>query len=255
MPVVPESGRSFPIHYRSVFDPIESLTYAAALTSKIRLGTSVMDVLFHAPVILGKRLATLDQLSHGRVVAGLGQGHIAEEFRAANIPQSRRGRGFEEFIEAMKASWGPDPVSFSGRVYQIEESYIGPKPVQPGGPKILVGSSAPAALERAGRIADGFNPVAGDQVSLEANIALFRDAALAAGREPTELPVVVRANSQLAATNTPETRFLSGTIEKIIEDAQRVRTLNVDEIFFDFGASAAPDVQLDLMKQLIRLSD
>jgi alkanesulfonate monooxygenase SsuD/methylene tetrahydromethanopterin reductase-like flavin-dependent oxidoreductase (luciferase family) len=132
-----------PEWYASVYDPIETLAYVAAKTERIRLGTSVIDALFHSPVVLGRRFATLDQLSHGRVVAGLGQGWMPAEFAAAGIPLKRKGAGFEEYIRALRAVWGPDPVSFEGRFYRIEESQIGPKPVQPGGPPILVGAIAP----------------------------------------------------------------------------------------------------------------
>ena len=134
-----------PESYANVYDPLETLAYVAAKTERIRLGTSIIDVLFHAPVILARRFATLDNLSGGRLIAGLGQGYSPEEFAAANVPMSRRGAGFEEFIEAMRAAWGPDPVRFSGRFYEIPESQINPKPVQEGGPPF---SSPPCRSRR-----------------------------------------------------------------------------------------------------------
>ncbi len=137
--------------YATSYDPIETLTYVAARTERIKLGTSVIDALFHVPITLARRLATLDQLSGGRVIAGLGQGSVEDEFRAANVPLKRRGRGLEEVVAAMRAVWGPDPVSFAGRFYTIPESQIGPKPAQPGGPPIIIGGMAPAAIERAAR--------------------------------------------------------------------------------------------------------
>jgi alkanesulfonate monooxygenase SsuD/methylene tetrahydromethanopterin reductase-like flavin-dependent oxidoreductase (luciferase family) len=109
------------------------LTFVAARTRKVKLGTSVMSALFQNPVTLARRFATLDRLSDGRAIAGIGQGDFRDEFEAANIPIKRRGRGFEEFVKAMRAVWGPDPVSFTGDFYNIPESRIGPKPVQSGG--------------------------------------------------------------------------------------------------------------------------
>ena len=90
----------WPENYRIAFDPIESLTYAAAPTQRIRLGTSVLDVLYHSPVVLGRRLATLDCLSHGRLIAGLAQGWSDDEFEVVNVPRKRTGAGFEEFLRA-----------------------------------------------------------------------------------------------------------------------------------------------------------
>ena len=148
-----------PEDFGSVYDPIETLSYVAAKTSRITLGTSVLDSLFQSPIILARRLATLDQLSGGRLVAGIGQGWMEQEFEAAGVPMSRRGAGFEEHIQAMRAVWGPDPVSFDGRFYRIPEAEIGPKPVRPGGPTLIVGSAAPTAVERAGRLGFGLTLV------------------------------------------------------------------------------------------------
>jgi len=156
-----------PEAYAVVYEPIETLVYVAAKTERIRLGTSVIDALFHAPVVLAKRFAALDQFSGGRAIAGLGQGATAPEFETANVPMKRRGAGFEEFIRALKAAWGPDPVKFEGRFYKIPESQINPKPVQPGGPPIWGGGTAPAALERAARYFDGWFPNGPDSSMFE----------------------------------------------------------------------------------------
>src|SRR5258707_14173087 len=104
--VQPAEGWRIPEYYATVFAPVETLTYVAAHTRTIRLGTSVIDALFHVPVLLGRRLATLDHFSAGRLVVGLGQGWSADEFATDNVPMRRRGRGFEEFIGALGATWG-----------------------------------------------------------------------------------------------------------------------------------------------------
>lgn len=141
-----------PEMWATVYDPLETLGYVAARTSRIGLGTYVLDTLFHSPVVLARRLATLDRLSGGRLLVGLGQGWMEQEFTAAGVPLARRGAGFQEHLEAMRAIWGPDPVCFQGRFYQVPESEIGPKPVRAGGPPLLVGASAPSAVERAARM-------------------------------------------------------------------------------------------------------
>jgi alkanesulfonate monooxygenase SsuD/methylene tetrahydromethanopterin reductase-like flavin-dependent oxidoreductase (luciferase family) len=124
------------------------LTFVAARTRRVKLGTSVMSALFQNPVTLARRFATLDRLSGGGAIAGIGQGDFRDEFEAANIPIKRRGREFEGFVRVTRAVWGPDPVSFTGDFYNIPESRIGPKPVQSGGIPMLLGAFAPASLER-----------------------------------------------------------------------------------------------------------
>src|SRR5438309_7932123 len=116
--------------FATVYNPIETLTFVATRTTKVKLGTSVMSALFQNPVTLARRFATLDRLSGGRAIAGIGQGDFRDEFQAANVPITRRGRGFEDFVEAMRAVWGPDPVSFTGDFYNIPEARIGPNPAQ-----------------------------------------------------------------------------------------------------------------------------
>ena len=109
-------------HYRVVFDPLESIAWAAAHTSSVRFGTSVLNALFHPPVVLARRLATVDRLSGGRLVVGLGQGWMREEFEAADVPMSRRGNGFVDYLGALTSVWGSDPVSYEGRFYRIPRS-------------------------------------------------------------------------------------------------------------------------------------
>src|ERR671933_1349827 len=186
-----------PEMFATVYDPIESLTYVAATTTRITLGTSVLDSLFQAPVILARRLATLDRLSAGRLVVGIGQGWMEQEFVAAGVSMKRRGAGFEEHTRAMQAVWGPDPVSFDGRFYRIPESDIGPKPVRPDGPTLLVGAVAPTAVERAARLGAGLTLVIFDWDMVGETIKTFRAAATAAGRDPDTLPVMLQVNGNV----------------------------------------------------------
>ncbi len=232
---------SMPDSYANVYDPLETLAYVAAKTERIRLGTSIIDALFHVPAILARRFATLDQLSSGRVIAGLGQGYAPEEFTAANIPMSRRGRGFEEFIRAMQAAWGPDPVNFSGRFYNIPDAEINPKPLQDSGPPIIIAAMKEAAVERAGRLGFGLNPLAPSWEALKATLNSFRNAARKAGHDPEELPVIVRANTAVGKEYAPEGEPpLSGSREKVVEDLKRMREFGVDEVFFDMNRYAIP---------------
>ena len=245
-------GQPIPEAYRTVYDPIETLTWVAAKTHRIKLGTSVIDALFHVPVVLGRRLASLDRFSAGRLIVGLGQGWSEDEFLTANIPPTRRGKGFEEFIAALEAVWGPDPVEFKGRSYQIPVSEINPKPIQTGGPPILVGAFAPAAIARAARMGTGFNPIAMSWDMLEGMVNTFHEAARAAGRDPSALPIVVRANNQFADQPMGTERGpFSGSAEQIRADLERAEGLGLNHVFFDLGFGEAPiAVYLGLLEQL-----
>ncbi len=241
-----------PEFYGLTYDPIETLAYVAAKTAHVRLGTSIVNATFHTPVILGKRLATLDQLSGGRVIAGVGQGWMEEEFTAVNVSPKRRGAGFDEAITAMRATWGPDPVEFAGRFYRIPRSNINPKPVQPGGPPILLGAVSPAGIARAARVADGFNPVVYSYDALAASVQEFRDAACAAGRDPATLPVMARVNYPILPMPLPEAQrpFLCGSADQIAADLVPVAALGVDHVFFATGQAASIKEEIHLLEAL-----
>lgn len=238
--------------YKVAYDPIETLAYVAAKTERIKLGTSVVDALFHVPVVLARRFATLDRLSGGRVIAGLGQGWMAQEFATANVPPKRRGAGMDEFVAAMRAAWGPDPVQYEGRFYRIAPSEINPKPVQAGGPPILMGSLAPKGLERAARIADGINPIAMSYEMLEGTVQSYRAAAQAAGRDPAALKIMVRVNAPIASEPLPEDQrpFLGGSADQIAADLERIEPLAVDHVFFGTGSAASLDDEIRLLDRL-----
>src|SRR5467141_2071576 len=215
-------GDPWPEIFATVYDPIEMLTFASASTRKVKLGTSVMSALVQNPVTLARRFATLDRLSGGRAMAGIGQGDFRDEFEAANVPLKRRGRGFEEFVLALRAVWGPDPVSFSGRFYTIPESRIGPKPVQSGGIPLLLGAFEPKALERAARIADGIMPGAGRNMTIEKlgqHLTGFRDMVRRAGRDPDRMMVILNVHNALSDEKVSEPRpLLSGTPKQAVDD-------------------------------------
>lgn len=215
-----------------VYDPLETLSYVAAITSRIRLGTSVLDTLFHSPVVLARRLATLDRLSGGRLLAGLGQGWMTQEFLAAGVPTARRGAGFEEHIGAMRAVWGPDPVRFDGRFYQIPEAQIGPKPASPGGPRLLAGAAAPVAVERAARLGMGLTQVMFSWEMLRGTVDTFRRAAEAAGRDPTTLPLVVQVNGPVTTVPLEQRAPLTGSAEQLAGDLAELRALGIDQVFW-----------------------
>jgi len=236
--------------YRLTYEPLETLSYVAALTDRIKLGTSVVDALLHPPVVLARRFATLDQFSGGRAIAGLGQGWMPQEFETANVPMRRKGAGMDEVVAAMRACWGPDPVEYEGRFYRIAPSEVNPKPVQPTLP-VLIGATTPAGIERAARIADGINPIAFSEDALVGMAAAFRAAARAAGRDPDTLTVVARANVPI--TNEPlgdDRPFLGGSPRQIADDLAKLGGTGVDHVLFANVAAHDVDEELRLLDQL-----
>lgn len=237
--------------YGSAYDPLETLAYVAAKTERIKLGTSVINALFHPPLILARRFATLDRLSNGRAIAGLGQGWMEDEFKAVNIPMSRRGSGMEEYVQVLRAIWGLDPVSFNGRFYTLPEAEIGPKPVQPGGIPIILGAFAPSALARAARIADGITPGNFRWPILEQMIHNFYTNASEAGRDPSKLQVIIRVVAAPPKRLGGERQPLIGSIEEIRADIARVEELGATHVIFDLSQNETPvQQQLDFLAQL-----
>ena len=252
-------GEPWPDIFATVFDPIEMLTWVASRTRRVKLGTSVLSGLFQNPVTLARRFATLDNLSGGRAIAGIGQGDFKDEFEAANVPLKRRGRGFEEFVNAIRAVWGPDPVSFLGEFYKIPESRIGPKPIQKNGIPLLLGAFEAKPLERAARIADGIMPVASRNTTLEKlgeRVNRFRDMVRRAGRDPGKMLWILNVHNALANEKASEPRpLLGGTPKQALDDLPRLEELGVDHIFYDMNYPAAVPIapQLRLLKKLVQL--
>lgn len=236
-----------PEDFGIVYDPLETLAYVAARTTRISLGTSVIDGLFQSPVILARRLATLDQLSEGRLVVGIGQGWMQQEFDAAGVPMTRRGAGFEEHLLAMRAVWGLDPVHFDGRFYQIPEADIGPKPALPGGPRLLIGAATPTAVQRAGRLGAGLTLVIFDWDTVRGHIAAFRAAATEAGHDES-LPVMLQVNGNVTPEPQQERGPLTGSVDQVAADLERAGELGVEHVYWHVDGD--PMAALPLLAQL-----
>jgi probable F420-dependent oxidoreductase len=252
-PVAQQPGqppRPVPEVYRLVYEPLETLGYVAALTERIKLGTSVVDALFHPPVVLARRYATLDQLSGGRVIAGLGQGWMPQEFETVNVPMRRRGAGLDEAVAAMRACWGPDPVEYDGRFYRIAPSEVNPKPVR-GSIPVLIGAMTPGGVRRAARIADGINPIAVSAEVLHGLVAGFQAAAREAGRDPAALRVVARANVPITREPLGEDRpFLGGSPGQIAADLAGLEGSGVDHVLFANVAARDIEDEVRLIAEL-----
>ncbi|MCU1346596.1 MAG: class F420-dependent oxidoreductase, partial [Acidimicrobiia bacterium] len=150
---------SLPTEQQNVLDPLVTLTLAAAVTSRIRLGTDVLVAPWYAPVLLARSLATLDQVSAGRLTVGLGLGWSEDEYAAVGVPMQNRGLRLEEILEAMAILWRDDVVEIDTSRESIAPSIVGVKPAQRPGPPILLATYNSRGLERIARRADGWLPV------------------------------------------------------------------------------------------------
>ncbi len=130
--------------------------YIAAHTSTIRIGTGIIILPLRHPVLLAKELASLDVVSGGRLIAGFGAGYLPEEFDAMGVPLSERGARMDEYLAALRALWTMDQPEFEGRFVSFTGVDAHPRPVQPGGPPLVLGGGSEAAVRRAIRLADGF---------------------------------------------------------------------------------------------------
>jgi probable F420-dependent oxidoreductase len=177
-------------------DPLIWLAFAAAAAPTMRLGTCILIVPQRNPLILAKELATLDQLSGGKVELGLGVGWLEEEFQALGVPWERRGARNDEYIEAMRTLWSGPEVEFHGEFVDFPKVTCSPRPVQPTIP-ILVGGDSEVAIKRAARLADGYFPGEGDVDRLASLITRVRQAAEDAGRDPDEIEINAMFSTQM----------------------------------------------------------
>ncbi len=166
-------------------DPLIWMAYVAAATSRIKLGTGVLILSQHNPVITAKQVATLDAMSSGRVLLGVGVGWLREEFDVIGAVFEERGKRCDEYIKVMREFWSADRPSFEGQFFRFKDAYMRPKPVN-GSVPVIIGGHSPAAAKRAGRLGDGFFPARGASREL---IDLVRRTAEQHGRDPAAVEV------------------------------------------------------------------
>jgi probable F420-dependent oxidoreductase len=236
---------SLPANMRIMLDPLETLTFAAAFTSRIALGTSVLVMGYRNPVMLAQSLTTLDLLSGGRLRVGLGQGWSKDEHDAVGVPMSSRAARADEFLRVLKAIWTTDPVEFHGKFFHIRRSHILPKPVQKPHPPIYLAAYTPGAMQRTATMADGWMPAGVPPQGMTQMMQGIREMARQAGRDPAKLQMVVRGNSY-------------GSPEQIKAEIQATREAGADEMFIDpFFAPTVTSVEAVLrsMEQIKRLAE
>jgi len=239
-------------------DPLETLSFVAAQTRRARLGTSVINLPFHNPLVLARRFATLDVLSRGRVCVGLGNGWSADEFEAAGVPERGRGKRTDEALAILKAVWTTEPVEFQGQHFRIAKSFIQPKPVQKPCPPIYFAAFTPAALRRVALAADGWNPAGIPVAVMDSMFRSLRAMAEQAGRDPQALELIVRANLWMRNRPLSAQRFVfTGDADQIAADIAATRAIGAHELFFETGGLPGAETiegTLATMEQLWELA-
>jgi probable F420-dependent oxidoreductase len=235
-------------------DPLDALTYVAAHTKKIKLGTSVLDMPYYNPVMLARRLTTIDVLSNGRLCVGLGLGWSKDEMDATGADMKKRGALADEFLPLLKAIWTTNPVEFHGKFFNVPKSYIDLKPVQKPHPPIYLGAFVRAALQRLANLADGWNPVFIPVPCMAEMFSSIKQMAKEAGRDPSALVMVVHAVLEITEKPLGKDRAIfSGSLEQISDDVRDCAKIGVDEVFFDPAfahGGQSLDRWLSLLEQL-----
>ena len=197
-------------------DPLIWLSHAAAVTEKIKLGTGILILPQRHPIYTAKELATLDVLSKGRALLGIGIGWLEEEFQSLGVPFARRGARTEECVRALRQLWGSDAKPFEGEFYAWNAIESNPKPVQPGGVPVIVGGHADGAARRAARVGDGFFPmVQGGRVDFERLAELFG---------------ILRAECERIGRDPGEVELTTGAPLRSLDDAKRLQDLGISRV-------------------------
>src|SRR5216683_969259 len=236
--LVPEGSGMEPV-YHNVLDPMVALGYAAARTSRIRLGVAIINMPFVSPAYLAKQATTVDVLSGGRLDLGLGVGWMPEEFAATGASMARRGARAEEYLAVLRTLWADEVSSFNGEFYTIPAGRQDPKPVQRPGPPVLLGGMSRPAMQRAGRIAAGWiTSSRADLTKISEAVGAIGAAASAAGRDPHAVRIICRGVVVAGAEATgPDggRRLLSGSFAQIREDTAWLGEQGVTELFYDLN--------------------
>lgn len=184
-------GAELPKMYYDTLDPFVALTAAAAVTERIKLGTGICLVIQRDPIHTAKEVASLDQISGGRFLFGIGGGWNEEEMRNHGTDPEHRFKLLRERVEAMKAIWTNTEAEYHGDLVDFDPIYMWPKPVQKPHPPIVVGGGFPGAARRAIRYANGWIPIGGRSDALAEEIPEMRRMAQEAGRDPAEIEVSI----------------------------------------------------------------
>ncbi len=229
----------WPAHSRQAADPLAVLTAAAVATEQVRLGIAVLVAALHTPVQLAKALATIDQISGGRMIAGMGTGWSTDEFQATGATRADRGRFLDETLDVFDAVWGPDPVTFRSPRVVIDSASVLPKPATKI--PVMLGGGSSKAVQRIAKRADGWLPVPttpgpAGAAELRASWDRIRDMASEYGRDTSRMEMVVVGNVTFTDRPAgPDRSAFVGTLDQIMDDVQMAAEAGADELIVDLN--------------------
>ena len=244
--------------WKTNLDALDTLTFAAAHTSRITLGTSILVLPLYDPVLLARRLTTLDILSEGRLVAGFGLGWSPDEYEATGTPWADRAARMEDALDVIEAIWDGGPVSHESAFVTLPESIFEARPVQQPRPRILLAAYSPAGMARIAARADGWTPAGIPIAAMGEMYQGIQQMAEANGRTAGDISMVVRANCTIFEELPEKDRFpFVGSLEQIAADAQRAEDVGATEVFFDVQFSPGVDdfeIYLENLETLAKLT-
>ncbi len=205
------------------YEPLTTLAYLAGQTRRVRLGVSALVVPYRNPVLAAKMMATLDALSGGRLILGIGSGWLREEFDALGVPFAGRGRRTDEYVAVYKSLWGGGEARFDGRCYRLPPVRTGPPPAQHPHPPLWIAGNSRTAVERAARVGDGWHAIDLAPAELAPLVTLLREREAAYSRRG--LAVTLRKGVLPGADGS---RPLYGEPEKIRADLDAYRDAGLD---------------------------
>jgi probable F420-dependent oxidoreductase len=255
-----ESGEFYEDAPTERHEQLIGMAYIAAKTSRIRLVAAVLVVPHRPAVLAAKMLATLDVLSGGRLVVGVGAGWLKTEFDAVvHTPFPERGAVTDEYIDAFRVLWTQSSPKFDGRYTRIDGIVLEPKPVQKPHPPIWIGGEGPAALRRVARVGNAWYPIGSNNKHLldtlprlEVGIARLRKAVAAVGRDPASVGVCYRVKrygaAVPAAASDGERRLFSGSDADVATDLRTLRDLGITAIDIDFSRPTVEAVLAEMRR-------
>lgn len=229
---------------RPFFDSLTCLAFLAGCTEKIQLGMSVMVLPYRHPLYWAKIATTIDQLSAGRLIMGVGVGWMLEEFKALGAPFEERGKVSDEQLALLKQLWADEHITFHGRYYQIEDIAFSPKPYWKPRIPIWVGGEGKLAQRRAGTYGDAWFPyfVRITPGELAQGFDNVRRCAREAGRDPGEIALACCLPIELTATDAPQEKdYLKGSMPQVTEALKKFKQVGVSHIGLQFMVPHWPE--------------
>jgi probable F420-dependent oxidoreductase len=254
-PYQPQSGIT-PDRAATHFEPLITLAHVAGMTHRIRLGTTVLIVPIRNPVYTAKLVATLDALSGGRVILGVGVGWMAEEFRALDAPPfAERGAVTDEYLRLYRSLWRDEISAANGTYYTLPAVRSFPKPAQRPGPPLWVGGHSRAAMRRALAVGDGWHPVRLGPRALEAAMADFRALAEERGRDLKDFAVALRCDVGVGVFDADARDWqLFGSPARVAEGIGRYRDLGCTDLMVELHPRHEPRQMLDALERFAEVA-